>query len=278
MGQSIQQAVAVFIHGAEGQLLALTGAQPHQGVQADLSRGDQPGRLHQHHRFHILEEGAVGLVQLQIVDIGAGDDTHIQVLLLVGQQTDIPQIRGIGHGQKALAAPILHIFFRAVAAQHHQHLLLAQQGLVKGIEHIGDEIVVERIAEQHTLAAQQLLAREQIVEIQLHPVVASAAHIVAVGGNRRIVTGFQLGQQFVIGQNALPHFADGGVFRCQLIAEQPPQEAAHDGIITAVEGSIGFSFQPVLRLSLGVAIQKETQLAQYDDAEDRVVKGGEPFV
>ena len=278
MGQGIQQTVAVFVGGAEGDLLLLSAAVADQRVQTHLGGGHQTGRLNEHHEFHFVEEFPVGLVHLQVMDAGAGDDTHIQFLLLLGQHAHIPHGRNIGHGGQTVLTPGLYTFFRAMAAQHDQHLLVLQQCPVHGEEHVGDQIVIEGVVKQNAFAVQQLLAGEQVVEVQLHAVFTLHAHEAAVSLFAHIVAVFQGAEQLIVGGDVAEHIADGGLFRVQLVGEEFAQHIAHNGVVGDVVSLFRFTFQQVLLLAAGQTVQEEVQFAHHSHAQHRAEQRVQPLI
>ena len=278
VGQGVHQTVTVLVGGAEGDALALPPAAADDGVQADLGGGHQLGGLDEHHELHVLEEVAVGLMEGQVVDAGAADDAHVQLLGLVGEHPDVPHIRDVGDGGQSLPAPGRDVLLHRVAAQHDQDLFAPQHHPVHGVEHIGDQVVVEGVVEQDAPLLEQLQAGDQVVVVQLEAGPHLQAHEAAVGLHLGVVALLQLLEQVVVGAAVEQTGVHGGVFRAQLVTEQLRQHLAQQHIVADAVGPVGLAGEEGGHLLLVQAVQEEVHLAHDDQAEHRIEGGGEQLV
>ena len=278
VGQRIHQAVAVLVGGAEHKLLFLPAAVAHQGVEAHLGGGHQPGGLQQNHELGLIEEVPVHLMELQVMDAGPGHDAHIQVLGAVRQQTDVPQRWHIGHGGQTVPAPGFDVFLHPMATQNHQHLLMPQQAPVHGVENVRNQIIIEGVVEQHAFPVQKLLSGEQIVPVQLHTALRLGPHESAIGLLPDLVAVLQSFQQAVVAGIASGIVADGGILCPQLVGEQLPQDLSHHGVVAVFLRLLFLAGQLLTQLLLGQAVQEEVQLADENHAEHRVEGRRQPAV
>ena len=267
MGQGIYQAVAVFIGGAEGDLLSVLAAAAHDGVQTDLGSGHQLGGFHHHHELHVLEEGVVGLMEGQVVDAGAADDAHIQRLGGVGEHADVPHTRNVGDGGQTFLAPGNDVVLHRVAAQNNEYLLAAEHDPVHGVEHIGDKIVVEGIVEQNTVLLQQLQTGGQVVVVQLKAALDLLPHKAAVGLHLGVVALLQLLEQGVVGPGCQQTGVHRGIFRPQLVSKQLGEHLPEQDIVGDAVGVVRLAGEVAGQLLAVQSIREEVDLAHNQQAE-----------
>ena len=277
--EGIHQAVTVFVHRAEGDIFPFPSARLHQRVEADLGGGNQAGRLHQHDKFHPREKVLVGLVELQVVDTGAGHNAHVQLLGGAGEHPHPPHLLHVGDRCEAVLTPLLQIVLNAMPAQHHQHLSVAQQGAVHGIGHIGDQVIVEGVVEQNALALQQFQTGHQIIAVQRPAPGHLTLHEQAVRLGNPIRTGLPCMEQLLVGLKVRLHMGGVRPLGLELIPEELAQRLAQQRVVDHVFGLVVLPLHLVLFLfSFEQSVHKEVHLTQDENGEHWVKGNAQQLV
>ena len=271
----VHKAVAVAVGRAVGHVFFPAAAD--NGVQPHLRGRQQARRLDQHDHAHIEEEFLVLRMEVKLMYAGARHDAHVKLLFAVRQHADVPHPRNIRHGAQAAVEPRFDILLHAVPAENDQHLSVPEQIAVHCIERIGDQVVIERVVEQHALAPGKVQPRSQIARIHLQPCALLLIHISIVGvgnGVARLHSPRKTAVFLFVKQRG-PH---GRVFGSELIRKKLAQHAAQRRKVAEALRLFALGRDILLQLARDQPVEEKVQLAQHDHAEHRVEKRCHPLV
>ena len=93
-------------------------------------------------------------MNVDIVNTGPCQDADVNILFLLAEYADSPEVRQVRNRSDTVSEPIHRIFFHCVSAEDDQHLLMGEQFPVHRIEGVRDQIPVKRIVEENAFAIQ----------------------------------------------------------------------------------------------------------------------------
>ena len=271
MRHRVNQTVAVLVAHAKNNILALVRvtALDHQ-IESELRGRNQARRFDDDKEAHLFKKRCVHLKQRCIEHIRARNNANIECLVSIfGQYADIPHIRNIGHRANALFEPARNIFLDSVSAEHDQHLFVRKQGAVHRIEGVGDQVIIEGVIEQYTLALQQFHGRVDAVVVERKALIIERTDIRAESRDFGVLITLQFLNQLIVGKAVVGAGVDGGVFASELIAENGTQKLAKQRVVDSTEGILRLT-----QIAVGVflfcdAAQEETDFSEQNHAEYR---------